>query len=277
VGLEDELHCLRSVCLETRARVLVIDHYALPIEYYAAARDICHRVVMIDDCNLLPIMAHVVINGNIYASRLKYLPLLEDTRLLIGPAYALLSPEFRDVPDKVVPPNLESILVTFGGGGQEELAVKTVEALSLADVGRVWHVVLGPGFESGERLVALVARLPRVVLHRSPPSLAPLLKGADLVICAGGVTASEAAATGTPAIILIVAANQELSAASFQESGAALSLGWGTDLEVDALAAAIRSLALDSERRRRMSKAGQALFDGCGPVRCVDVIEGILK
>lgn len=275
--LEQELAALRAARKVTGARVLVTDSYVLPDGYHLHARQLFPVVVMIDDLNPSPPAAHVVINPNIYAPRLTYRPVFPDTELLLGPVYALLPAAVRQVRKKETSPDVKSVLVSLGGTDPAGLTLKAVRALRRAGIGEVWHVVVGPGFHAGEELARLAQADRRVLLHFAPKMLVPLLAESDLVICAGGVTASEAAATGTPALILVQAENQRLAAEELDARGAAVNLGWGHEAGEDDIADAVTGLARDAERRRRMGEAGRAIFDGNGPARCLDAIEGRLN
>lgn len=268
-----EMAALQAARKVTGARVLVTDSYTLLDGYHLHARQMFPVVVIIDDLNPSPPAAHVVINPNIYAPRLTYRPVFPDTELLLGPAYALLPAAVRKMRRKETCANVKSVLISLGGTDPGGLTLKAVRALRRAGIGEVWHVVVGPGFLAGEELARLAHADRRVLLHFAPKMLVPLLAESDLVICAGGVTASEVAATGTPALILIQAENQRLAAEEFDAQGAAVNLGWGDKAGEDDIANAVTALARDVERRRQMSETGRAIFDGCGPARCLDAIE----
>jgi spore coat polysaccharide biosynthesis predicted glycosyltransferase SpsG len=154
-----------------------------------------------------------------------------------------------------------------------------LKALQISGTGKVWSVVAGPGFAKTEilNLKELSVSDRRINLYFAPGTLLPLLAESDLVICAGGLTAVEAAATGTPALILILAENQRPNAVEMDRLGIAVNLGWGGATPVEVIAAEIIALARDVRRRNRMSETGRALFDGYGPVRCADAIQELLR
>lgn len=272
-----ELALLHKAAKATGARVLVTDCYTLPEDYHLKARELFPLVVMIDDLNATPPAAHLLINHNIYAPHLAYRPKFPETRLLLGPRYALLPAASRNTGPKEIRPEVKNILVTLGGSNPPGLILKVLKALQQSGIGAVWNVVAGPGFTKPEIIEELGVSDRRINLHFAPGTLLRLLTESDLVICAGGVTAIEAAATGTPALILILAENQRLNAEEMDRQGIAVNLGWGGTTPVEAIAAVIVALARDVERRTRMSKRGRALFDGYGPVRCADAIQELLR
>jgi UDP-2,4-diacetamido-2,4,6-trideoxy-beta-L-altropyranose hydrolase len=274
-----ELVLLHKAAKATGALVLVTDCYTLPADYHLKARELFPLVVMIDDLNATPPAAHLLINHNIYTPHLAYRPAFPETKLLLGPRYALLPAALRNIGPKEIHPEVKKILVTLGGSDSSGLTLRVLKALQISGTGKVWSVVAGPGFAKTEilNLKELSVSDRRINLYFAPGTLLPLLAESDLVICAGGLTAVEAAATGTPALILILAENQRPNAVEMDRLGIAVNLGWGGATPVEVIAAEIIALARDVRRRNRMSETGRALFDGYGPVRCADAIQELLR
>ena len=101
-------------------------------------------------------------------------------------------------------------------------------------------------------------------------SLADELERADIVVCAGGQTALEAAAWGIPAVIVPIADNQRANVEQLRLAGAAL--------VADDLAAAgglVRDLAEDHAKRDTMSRAAREVIDGRGAARIAMVLAGL--
>jgi spore coat polysaccharide biosynthesis predicted glycosyltransferase SpsG len=96
--------------------------------------------------------------------------------------------------------------------------------------------------------------------------LAPVLRSADVVVTAGGVTLLEALHLGRPCVAFAIAANQEANVAAVGTAGAAVI----TDVGGAARAAA--TLVDDSSLRAVLSVTGAALVDGQGAARVADVI-----
>jgi len=272
---EGEERLLVSAAEGLGPAVLVVDTYVLGDEYFLWAARPIPVVVAVDDVGYSPPGARVLINYGPAASRLGY-RVRPETHYLLGPRYALLPRTLRARGPRQVRREVSHILVTVGGSDPNRLLPRILAGLQRAGVGARWDVVLGPGVV-GEMGVPDCGRDPRVRFHEALPSLHPLLQESDLVVCAAGVTACEAAAAGTPAILLVQAHNQKPNAQELAALGAAVNLGWGPDVTPEAVAEAVLRLARDWEARRKMSKEGRALFDGYGPARCADAIEGVLK
>lgn len=94
------------------------------------------------------------------------------------------------------------------------------------------------------------------------PSLAAELARADLVVCAAGQTALEAAAAGTPAVVVALADNQRPNAAALAAAGAARVVE-----DAGAVADAVARLAADPAARAGLAAAGRHAVDGHGAFR----------
>jgi len=268
---DDERAVVASLVRALGARLIVVDHYDIDGAYHAALRATGARLVVIDDLGRPGLGADILVNQNIYASEGLY-PGARACRLLLGPRFALLRPEFvasrqRSSSERRSVP---TVLVTLGGGETSEMARVVVEGLSrLGDaIGIV--VVLGPGAADAGRLQAAPARL-RVV--RDPGDMAALMERCDLAICGGGATCLELACVGVPALVIVMADNQRRNAEGLAAAGITVSLGEHAAVTPAAVETAVACLLHDADRRRRMADRGQALVDGRGVERVVAEIE----
>jgi spore coat polysaccharide biosynthesis predicted glycosyltransferase SpsG len=149
------------------------------------------------------------------------------------------------------------VLVTTGAGSEgDELAEAVAAALDTPTV------VRGPASQ-------LRAPAGAIVLD-APPSLRAPLRAADVVIATGGQTSLEAAACGTPAVLLALDRAQAEQAERLARAGAALL----ADTPQSAARAA-QDLLADREQRAHMSEAGQRTVDGRGAQRVARRVEAL--
>lgn len=186
-----------------------------------------------------------------------------DERLLLGLRFACLRRQFRDLPAADTRETVESVLVTTGGGDPDgigtALAQVAAEALPVARVGLLRGPYAGGVVPAGVEVVSAAA------------DTAALLRGADIVVTAGGQTLLEAAACGTPAVVVPSADNQLGNAARVREAGAARVL----PSSAEGLSEALRALASDAGGRRDMAARGQAAVDGRGAHRVAERIAAL--
>ena len=150
------------------------------------------------------------------------------------------------------------VLVTTGAGSEgDELAESVAVALATPPT-----VVRGPASH-------LRAPAGAIVLD-APPSLRAPLRAADVVIATGGQTSLEAAACGTPAVLLALDRAQAEQAQRLARAGAALLAA-----TPEAAARAAQDLLADPDQRARMSEAGQQAVDGRGAHRVARRVEAL--
>jgi spore coat polysaccharide biosynthesis predicted glycosyltransferase SpsG len=176
---------------------------------------------------------------------------------LHGLEHACLRPAFWGLPRRAVSPAAARVLVTTGGGADgDALGEALAAALTAALPALETTVVRGPF----SRLRAPAG----ATLLEAPPSLHDPLLAADVVVATAGQTSLEAAACGTPAVLVALDGPQADQGARLARAGAAR-LG-ATD-DADGTARAAAALAADPAARAAMSAAGQAAVDGHGALR----------
>jgi UDP-2,4-diacetamido-2,4,6-trideoxy-beta-L-altropyranose hydrolase len=269
----DAAQCLEALAQAgiTNASWLVADHYGLDANWEAqllaglAGGDAPPMLLVIDDLADRPHQADLLLDQNFFgeATEQRYQGLVPpQCRLLLGPHYALLGPEYAQL-HSVVPPRTEllRVLVFFGGVDPANLTARALEALmdpALAHL--AVDVVLGGQSPHRQAVEELVARRPHTTLHGSLPSLVGLIARADLAIGAGGATTWERACLGLPSLVVAIAANQLPFAQALDHAGHLLLLGDGASVTVEQ----IRSALLARMAEPLAGEAGCALTDGWG-------------
>ncbi len=97
--------------------------------------------------------------------------------------------------------------------------------------------------------------------------LATEYAGADVALCAFGVTAYELAASGVPAVYLGLTDDHAQSASAFADAGMGISLGVAAHVSDADIAATVQWLLNKPAVRREMRSAGLSLIDGQGAAR----------
>ncbi|HKP95128.1 MAG TPA: UDP-2,4-diacetamido-2,4,6-trideoxy-beta-L-altropyranose hydrolase [Fibrobacteria bacterium] len=255
--------------------LLVADHYGLDRRWESRVRPIAHKVMVLDDGGDRHHDCDVLLDQNLHgegdpgpAGRVP-----GHCRLLLGPRFALLRPEFRLPGEEAVPRDgsLRSVLVFFGGSDPTNEAGKALEGLLRAGGPELRITVVAGGLNPHmAELEKMKAALPGLTVHRQVDFMARLMREADLAIGAGGTATWERCRMGLPALVAILAENQAEIAAAVAAAGAQRTLGWGRDLGPEDYAAAVRRL--DAETLSEMSRAGMRLVDGKGCERVVRMV-----
>lgn len=255
------------------AELLVVDHYRLDAAYEASWRGHAGQILVLDDladrrhhCDLLLDPAA----GRADADYRGLVP--SECRLLLGPRYALLRPEFAATRDAALARRDEAgvvrILIAPGATDPTDLASTLIDAAESVP-GAIIDIVIGSAAPHLPRLRARVAASPRLRLHVDAANMARLMTAADLCLGAGGGTSWERCCLGLPTLLAVIADNQQGVARGLAAAGAVEVVPAD---DPAALRAALHRLVQDGARRRRMAAAAAALCDGKGARRVASLL-----
>jgi UDP-2,4-diacetamido-2,4,6-trideoxy-beta-L-altropyranose hydrolase len=274
----EDAHKCTLLLVNRRFDWLVMDHYALAVDWERAMRRAARRVMVIDDladrdhdCDLL-LDQNFGRMASHYEKRVS-----ESTRLLIGPQYALLRPEFAEqralsLSRREVPDAAPSLLISLGAVDKNNHTASVLR--SLANVGLPSNtkivVVLGanaPHIASVHAEAACSPWSTEVLVNVA--DMAKLMSKATWAIGAAGTSAWERCCLGLPTLTLVIADNQLPAARALSEAGYVVlvdpllpldvSIPWGTDKLV--------SLA------RQLSRRCANVTDGRGVERAFEVMK----
>lgn len=190
-----------------------------------------------------------------------------------GPAFAILREQFRGR-RKEVRESPRLVLLSFGGSDPQGLTLKAARALQGLPPAVELVAVAGPAFSFRRDFEALANDLRRPVplINEAGGHIAELMLEADVVVGSGGMSVYEIAALGTPGVVLGQNLREDRRMREFASHGTIVYLGLGTEVEEEALAAAVGELLGSPSRRREMSERGRRLVDGQGAARAASVV-----
>ena len=263
--------------------ILIVDHYELDASWETTCQGWARIILVIDDltnrahdCDFL-LDSAADENDNSYADLTP-----SHCKLLLGPEYALLRPEFARLRDKEQKSRLTTdirIFIMFGGVDALCLAPQAVEAVleAKADGDIYCDLVSGPLARSLPNLKELAANSgDRIRLHVATPEVATLMAKADIAIGAAGSASWERCCLGLPTISVCTVENQRQIAERLAATGAARLLGTAEGLDKDTFRLALQELIDAPDKRQEMAAAASALCDGHGARRTGELIRNIL-
>lgn len=257
---------------------LIVDHYALDRAWELRLRSLVKRIMVIDDLADRPHDCDLLLDQNLYEGmEQRYAGLVPtDCRLLLGPRYALLRPEFRAARENLRQRDgvVRRILVFFGGVDPTNETAKAVRAIQMLERPEIAvDVVVGEANPHREEIAALCAELPNASFHCQVTNMAELMTKADLAIGAGGISTWERAVIGLPAIVAILAENQKAIAYAADRAGFLTCLGNGMQIKVNDWEQALHKILLNPQLLADESLIALSLNDGRG----IEIIVGILE
>jgi len=267
-----------SQCKNQDVAVMVADSYAPSTEYFLEVGKTGTAVAVLDDLADRELPVHLVVNGSAGAEQLRYRSGVQ-TKYLLGPQYVLLRPEFAAVPVREIRNRVERVLITVGGSDPHGLTSRLMRGVA-DTLGPVKQdVVVGPLFEYADAVRKTAKASPEAVtLYENPKDMRALMMSADLVLCGGGQTTYELAATGTPAIAVRTALNQTVNLKGLSAAGTLVWAGDVNDADLETkVKQELKTLAGDAPRRATMSRQGRTLVDGQGAVRVAKAILGLAE
>ena len=209
---------------------LVVDHYALDSRWEQALRPQARQIMVIDDLADRPHDCELLLDQNLGRTEKDYADLLNPTtQKLIGPQYALLRPEFAQWRKyslaRRAKPQLKNLLITMGGVDQGNATGQVLNALKDCTLPADLQitVVMGQQAPWMAQVEAVAAAMPwPTQVHAGVSNMAQLMADSDLAIGAAGGTAWERCVLGLPALVLVLAGNQNKGAKALQAQGAAI-------------------------------------------------------
>lgn len=250
---------------------LIVDHYGLDRRFEQRIRPYVKKLMVIDDLANRAHMCDVLLDANLGRARdVRYRSLVEpETRLLLGPQYALLRPEFAALRPRVRRDGqIRRLLVSFGGVDPTGETGKALEALaSLTEVGVAATVLAGQSNPLARSLAARCAELRNVQFIPHSDRMAALMLEADAAIGAGGSSTWERCCLGLPALVVTVADNQEALTEAAAREGAVRWMGTASEVGSDRIRDAVLALRRNPAALQRMTARAMKLVDGLGAER----------
>lgn len=255
---------------------LVVDHYALDLQWEQALRCTYQRLMVIDDLADRPHDCDLLLDQNLGRTAADYTNLLPGrVTTLIGPQYALLRPEFSQLRTESLArrasPQLKRLLITMGGVDKANATGQVLEALKsciLPNDCRI-SVIMGRATPWLAHVQQQAARMPwPTEVSVNVSDMAQRMADADLSIGAAGGTSWERCCLGLPTLLVVLAENQRVGAQALQEAGAARQI----DVIHERLKAEIDDLFQPS-KLKQMGDAASSITDGQGVSRVLAYLE----
>lgn len=277
---EDDAAQTSDAMGDTSPDWLVVDHYSLDYRWERALQASCENLLVIDDLADRTHDCDVLVDQNLGRVQSSYSGLdPSGTRVLAGPRFALLRPEFAALRDfslrRREAPALERIMVSMGGVDMDDATGEVLKELSGAPLSQGTHisVVMGASAPWLRSVRARAASMPwPTEVHVAAENMARLMAASDLAIGAAGTTSWERCCLGLPSLVAILADNQAAGSQALEASGCAVPIGRPGSLG-PGLLSALATVSVP-DRLVTMSLASRDITDGLGTQRVAAELAG---
>lgn len=223
---EDAVACV-DILEAKEVSWLVVDHYALDKDWQLSLEPHCKKMMVIDDLADREHQCNVLLDQTFNRHKEDYLGLVpKGCKLLLGPQYALLRPEFFKLRDyslkRRIRPDFKQLLVNMGGLDIDNVTGQVLDALKDYCLSSSKKVVVILGKESPhlQIIMSKAKDLPyEVEIKVDVDNMAEMMANSDIAIGASGSSTWERCCLGLPTIQMVIAKNQEFSAQKLSING----------------------------------------------------------
>lgn len=250
---------------------LVVDHYALDRRWEEVVATCCKKLMVIDDLADRSHLCDLLLDQNLGRQPNDYAALVPTyCRVLTGPEYALLRPEFAalrtySLQRRQGDPAIHQLLITMGGVDKDNVTGQVLQALNSCDLPSECRITVVMGLTAPwlQNVQELAAQMPwRTEVVVNVDDMAQRMSDSDLAIGAAGSTAWERCCLGLPTLMVVLAENQQLGAYALEAVHGAILIDTLSSIATQ-LPTAIIAL-INSDLQSKMSLAASAVTDGHG-------------
>jgi UDP-2,4-diacetamido-2,4,6-trideoxy-beta-L-altropyranose hydrolase len=190
--------------------LLIIDHYSIDKTWQTILRPVCDKIFMIDDLANRAHDCDILLDQNFYLNKdERYQNIVpEHCKVFVGPAFALLRPDFFEAKKTYkFSADVKNLLVFFGGVDAAGMTLKMAEILkSYPHIHS--HFIVGAANKDKDAIKAIAADRHNYTIYSHISDMASKMSECDAAIGAGGTTLWERACIGLPSLVVSIANNQ---------------------------------------------------------------------
>lgn len=214
-SLKNDAKQTNAILEKIRPNWLIVDHYALDYKWEKIISNNTRFLMVIDDLADRRHHCDILLDQNWFNTETtsRYNSLVSPScKLLLGPKYAMISPEYQEK-RKLMPKttgDIRTVLVFLGGSDKHCVTSKVLQALNKPDLEDLrLNIVLGNCYPDPDFILAIADTSPNVKVYPTQPSLLNLMIRSDIMIGGGGMTTWERMCIGLPSIVVSIAENQK--------------------------------------------------------------------
>ncbi|WP_338751611.1 UDP-2,4-diacetamido-2,4,6-trideoxy-beta-L-altropyranose hydrolase [Bacillus sp. FJAT-52991] len=243
--------------------LLIVDHYALDINWEKQIKKHVKKIMVIDDLADRNHLCDILLDQNFYKNQeSRYdnkVPF--NCKKFLGPNYVLLREEFYKLSPSSSRLKVERIILFFGGTDPTNETIKAINAfLSLVKSEVRVDVIVGTTNANKKEIEELCYAQDNIEYHCQVSNIAELMSRADLAVGAGGTAIYERCYVGLPTIVVTIANNQEAIVRDLHDEGHIYYLGKKEEVSESDLARAMLYFISNEQIRNKLSNSAKSLL-----------------
>ncbi|WP_299074840.1 UDP-2,4-diacetamido-2,4,6-trideoxy-beta-L-altropyranose hydrolase [uncultured Paraglaciecola sp.] len=278
ISQQNEISWMQQQCWFAQSQFVVLDGYQFDQHYRQQLAKASEKLVLFDDANLAGnLHADLIINGAQPLQADYYAKCAPNALLCVGERHRILRQEFYHQPC-IAWPQRHSLTLIMGGSDPKNITLPLLHALDEQQANMPIRVIVGAGYADLPQLQAFIQRSGlSIQLLVDCQQIADIFSYSRLVVSAAGGSQYELLACATPAILLVVAANQQQATKRASEQGWCQSADISQQANFALLAQHIINLWQNETALHKMHQHAQRLADTQGASRVLEKISEMLR
>ena len=272
---ENELDYITLLTQCLNAKILIQDIRDTDDFYCRCLKSLGLFLIGFDDCGSGRALCDILIDANLPEQDGDY----ENVPFrFFGEKFMVLNPLFADynMKDKNIPRKVKNVLLSFGGSDPRGLTQWSLNMLYDCLKDYNVSVIAGKSINDQNEIRQCCSNLGFEYIYNCS-NMAQLLYESDLALISGGLTLYEAAAVGTPAVVIPQVDHQYEIGKRFESMGSAVCPVDEKKLERGKIISTLNKVIENHNLRRKMSANGKKIVDGQGIYRIGNVIEFVVN
>jgi UDP-2,4-diacetamido-2,4,6-trideoxy-beta-L-altropyranose hydrolase len=250
---QDTKDAIKNLCITPD--LFIVDHYAIDKNWELEVKPYVRKLLVIDDLANRPHDCDFLLDQNFYLNaNERYQDLTpSQTKLILGPSYALLRREFYLEKEKINKRDfnkINSILIFMGGSDSDNITKLILESLSDINSSVQLKVVVGKSNPHKQKIKQLITKFDNAHYFEQVNNMASLMANSDLAIGAGGTTTWERCILGLPSLTITIAENQIQMTKDADSYGAIWYVGHKDELTKEKILETINNISPDELKNK---------------------------
>lgn len=260
-----------------KVNLFIVDHYKLDASYENTWRPYSNKILVIDDLADRSHNCDYLLDQTYGQTHETYAPFInEDCRLILGPEFSLLKPQFSEGRENSLKRRngeINNILVSYGSVDIHNLCPLTINALNKIEKPLTVNIICEADHPHLNNMKECANHsIHTINFHHNVTNMADYMSKADLALGAAGTTSWERCTLGLPAIVYQVAENQATILKNLHKQGCIFNLGLSELATSTLLKKQINSLIIRPKNLTIASINATKITDGNGALKVAKIL-----